>query len=52
MSEPRQSPRVTVSAFGLTDMGMVRTNNEDAFLIAAVYAWMPAGSIAWVNLSN
>ena len=33
MSEPRPSPRVTVSVFGLTDMGKVRTNNEDAFLI-------------------
>ncbi len=31
MSEPR--PRITVTAFGLTDMGKVRTNNEDAFLI-------------------
>jgi PPM family protein phosphatase len=34
MSEPRQSPRVTVSVFGLTDMGKVRTNNEDAFLVS------------------
>jgi serine/threonine protein phosphatase PrpC len=34
MSEPRPSPRVTVSVFGLTDMGKVRTNNEDAFLVA------------------
>jgi PPM family protein phosphatase len=34
MSEPRQSPRVLVSVFGLTDMGRVRTNNEDAFLIS------------------
>jgi serine/threonine protein phosphatase PrpC len=34
MSEPRTSPRVSVSVFGLTDMGKVRTNNEDAFLVA------------------
>ncbi len=34
MNEPRQSPRVTVQVFGLTDMGRVRTNNEDAFLIS------------------
>jgi serine/threonine protein phosphatase PrpC len=34
MSETRPSPRITVSACGLTDMGKVRTNNEDAFLIA------------------
>jgi PPM family protein phosphatase len=36
MSEPRPSPRVTVNVFGLTDMGRVRTNNEDAFLITAL----------------
>src|SRR5262245_36189136 len=34
MSEPREARRVNVSVFGLTDMGKVRTNNEDAFLIA------------------
>jgi PPM family protein phosphatase len=34
MSDPEPSPRVTVSVFGLTDMGKVRTNNEDAFLIS------------------
>jgi serine/threonine protein phosphatase PrpC len=34
MSEPRPNLRVTVSAFGLTDMGKVRANNEDAFLIS------------------
>ena len=28
------SPRVTVTVFGLTDMGKVRTNNEDAFLVS------------------
>jgi hypothetical protein len=34
------------------DDDMVAATLTDAFLIAAVYAWMPAGSIAWVNLSN
>jgi PPM family protein phosphatase len=34
MSDPEPNPRVTVSVFGLTDMGKVRTNNEDAFLIS------------------
>lgn len=37
MSEPRESPRVSVSVYGLTDMGKVRTNNEDAFLIANLH---------------
>ena len=48
MSEPGQSPRVTVSVFGLTDMGKVRTNNEDALLISnlADAAGSPAESTA------
>ncbi len=45
MSEPRA--KVTVTVCGLTDMGRVRTNNEDAFLIAelagAAAAPAPAG---------
>jgi PPM family protein phosphatase len=36
MSEPRSSQRITVSVFGLTDMGKVRANNEDAFLVSTL----------------
>jgi serine/threonine protein phosphatase PrpC len=46
MSEPRPSPRVTVSVFGLTDMGKVRTNNEDAFLISNLADAGPGGGPA------
>jgi serine/threonine protein phosphatase PrpC len=56
MSEPRPSPRVTVSVFGLTNMGKVRTNNEDAFLIAnladAVTASHPAPPLAPADLNT
>jgi serine/threonine protein phosphatase PrpC len=36
MSEPRTKGRVSVTACGLTDMGRVRKNNEDAFLVANI----------------
>ena len=39
-------------SLAFTDDDMVAATLTDSFLIAAVYAWMPAGSIAWVNLSN
>lgn len=45
MSEPANAwdtpapprPSVSVSVFGLTDMGKVRTNNEDAFLVSNLH---------------
>jgi hypothetical protein len=39
-------------SLAFTDDNMVAATLTGAFLIAAVYEWMPAGSIAWVNLSN
>lgn len=39
-------------SLALTDDDMVTPTLTDAFLINAVYEWMPAGSIAWVNLAN
>ena len=39
-------------SLALTDDNMVTPTLTNSFLIAAVYAWMPAGSTAWVNLAN
>jgi hypothetical protein len=47
------APYTSVSgSLAFTNADMVAATLTDSFLIAAVYAWMPAGSIAWVNLSN
>jgi hypothetical protein len=39
-------------SLAFTDDDMVAATLTDAFLLSAVYAWMPAGSIAWVNLAT
>jgi hypothetical protein len=39
-------------SLAFTNDDMVAATLTDSFLIAAVYTWMPAGSIAWVSLAN